>query len=56
MKFILAGVLILISTAALGGFSMVQTANNNAGPGGFLTGVDGSDFLTNGAGGKLFAR
>lgn len=55
MKLIIAGALILISTAALGGFSMVQTANNNPGPGGYL--LDGaSAFVTNDAGGKLFAR
>lgn len=56
MKFILAGFLILSSTAAMASFTMIQYANNSAGPGGFLTGTDGTDFLLNNSAGKLFAR
>lgn len=55
MKFMLVAICIFFSTAAIGGFSMVQVANNNTGPGGYLL-DDSAGFLTNGAGGKLFAR
>lgn len=51
-------ILVAVSCASAGAwaaFSMLQVVNNNAGAGGFLTDESMVD-LTNGAGGKLFAR
>ena len=56
MKFILVGFLILSSTAAMAGFSMIQLGGG-IGPGtNFLTGSSGSDFLLDGSSGKLTAN